>query len=137
MSSSSDQSDSFGEGVVGDDGSLDPGALANRVVGTVYYGIILSVIGLIEFVSGAISAALGSLSSWVAGSGGLIATVYGTGDELGVSGAIRSAGEGMDIILDPIGPFAIVVSVAVALGLGIAIVRVTLAGVEILLGTNL
>lgn len=132
MSASDDGGSTFASDLVDGEGRLDFGSLAERAVGTIYYGVILGVVGLIEMLSGAISTLLGTIETRVVET---IDAIYVGGPESsGVVGAIRAAGSSMDWLLGLLGPVGYPIAVLIGLALGIVVVRATLLAFAIVTG---
>lgn len=125
----------FSSDLINSDGTIKIGLLGERSVGTIAYGVILSIIGYIEFIGSGIVA-------WTSGLAGFIesyirAIYSGAGSSDGLIGAVDAATTGIDVWLDPLGILALPISILIGMALGIVVIRVTLAGIEIILGTNL
>lgn len=127
--------ETFNSDLINSDGTIDIGLLGERSVGTIAYGVILSIIGYIEFIGSGIVA-------WTSGLAGFIesyigAIFSGASDSSGLIGAIDQVTAEIDVWLDPLGILALPISILIGMALGIVVIRVTLAGIEIVLGTNL
>jgi hypothetical protein len=127
--------ETFSSDLINSDGTIDIGLLGERSVATIAYGAILSIVGYIEFIGSGIVAWMSGLTGFIGDYIGAIFT--GASDSSGLIGAIDQVTAEIDVWLDPLGVLALPISILIGMALGIVVIRVTLAGIEIVLGTNL
>lgn len=127
--------ETFSSDLINSDGTIDIGLLGERSVATIAYGVILSIVGYIEFIGSGIVSWMSGLTGFV---GDYIGAIFsGASSSSGLIGAIDQTTAEINVWLDPLGILALPISILIGMALGIVVIRVTLAGIEIVLGTNL